>query len=490
MNSENSKNTIQAVVLAAGKSSRFKTTTSKLVTPLCGKPLITHQLAAIASHNIPVTLVLGYQADEVLAAAKSVPHIDVSAIMQLEQKGTGHAVAISKPAWKAETLLVTYGDCPLITPGAIGELIQNHQASGAAITIVTTDVFNPTGFGRIISENGQIRVVEEKDATPDQRSITLVNAGLYLFERAFLEEALENITPSPVTGEYYLPEVLPYAYKKGLKVHSMLLPFDSVRGANTLEELWQVEQIMRARIISHHMKNGVRFVLAQTNHIDAEVEIGPDSVIHAGAVIRGKTHIGTGCTISPHVVIDDSRLGNKVTVHAHSVLSDTTVAANAQVGPFARLCNNAIIGESSVVGNFVEVKNSSLGSNTKAKHHSYLGDASIGNSVNIGAGTITCNYDGFEKHTTVIDDNAFIGSNNSLVAPVHIGAGAFTAAGSTITKDVESNDLAIGRARQVNKAGYAHCLRTAAEQVNEKTIALVGDEALLTTDKEKVPQIA
>lgn len=344
MSSESSKPSIQAIVLAAGKSSRFKTTTSKLLTSLCGKPLIVHQLEALATHSIPITMVLGYQAEGVLAAAKSVSHAEVSGILQHEQKGTGHAVAISKPTWKANTLLVTYGDCPLTTAETFEKLIAAHKKSGAAVTLVTTDVFNPTGFGRVITENNQVRIVEEKDATPEQRNITLVNAGMYLFDRALLEEALDNIAPSPVTGEYYLPEVLPYAYKKGLKVETLLLPFDLVRGANTLEELWQVEQIMRARIISAHMKNGVRFVMAQTNHIDSDVTIEANSVIHPGVVVKGKTHIGSGCILNPHAVIESSTLGNNVTVHPHSVINVSIIGNNVQVGPFAAFYKKQVVG--------------------------------------------------------------------------------------------------------------------------------------------------
>lgn len=461
---------VQALVLAAGKATRFKTTKNKLLAPVCGRPMVLYPLQALNSLGIATTVIVGHQAEALKETIAATKLNGISYVTQTEQLGTGHAVASSQALWNQDHILVLNGDLPLITPELIENLILNHLTKDASVSLYATHVIDPHGYGRVITADNLVTIVEEKDCTPEQREVTRINAGVYLFKKDFLTSFITKLGNSNAHQEYYLPDLINFASQDGLTVEILNAPFDNLRGTNTLEELWAVEQIKRSELISYWMSQGVRFSLAQNVHIDVDCEIGADSFIGAGVILLRGTKIGNNCNIGAYAVIENSTINDNSTIHSHSVIEDSTVGSNVSVGPFARLRNNAVLGDNVGIGNFVEIKNSTLGESTKAKHLAYLGDATIGQQVNIGAGSIICNWDGVQKHRTVIKDKAYIGANNTLVAPLEVGTGAYTAAGSTITQTVPANDLAIARSRQVNKTGYAEKIRAkAAQRADNKT---------------------
>lgn len=449
----------RAIVLAAGKSTRFKTKKSKLLFNICGQAMILYPLRALEALDIPITLVLGNQADTIKEEVERSGLKNTGYVIQEQQLGTGHAVACTTETWDHDEILILYGDMPLLTKELIGQLLLEHKTRNATITFFTSYVMDPTGYGRVLEHEGSFNIIEEKDCTDEQRSINRINAGIYVMKKSFLDAYMPKLGKSAVTGEIYLPELIRMACENSLTVHAISVPYDNVRGVNTLQELWGVEQIKRSEFIKYWMARGVRFELAQSIHIDMNVEIGAGSFIGTGVHLLGKTTIGEECFVGAFTIIEDTTIADSTTIHSHSVIQHSVIGSNVHVGPFARLRNNVSLGNNVEVGNFVEIKNATIGDNSKTKHLSYVGDAEVGSHVNIGAGTITCNYDGQQKHTTTIADNAFIGSNNTLIAPVTIGSGAYTAAGSTITKDVPSDALAIARSQQINKLGYAKKLR-------------------------------
>lgn len=449
----------RAVVLAAGKATRFKTKKSKLLFNICGQAMILYPLRALEALDIPVSLVLGYQAAAVQNEIEQAHVKDVTCVVQEQQLGTAHAVACTQSTWDKEDILILYGDMPLITKELIKQLLADHKVHNSTITFFTAYVIDPTGYGRVIEHEGKIKIIEENDCNDEQRNINRINAGVYVMKRAFLDEYLASIKKSAVTGELYLPDLILLACDAGLPVHAISVPYDNVRGVNTLQELWGVEQIKRSESIKYWMARGVRFELAQSIHIDMNVEIGAGSFIGTGVHLLGNTKIGEECFVGAFTIIEETVIGDSTTIHSHSIIQDSTIGDAVHVGPFARLRDNVTIEDKAEIGNFVEVKNSQIGQESKAKHLSYIGDARVGSNANIGAGTITCNYNGVTKGTTIIEDGAFIGSNNTLVAPVQIGKGAYTAAGSAITQDVPADALAIGRTRQINKNGYAKKMR-------------------------------
>lgn len=455
------KPSCRAVVLAAGKSTRFKTPKSKLLFDICGQAMLLYPLNVLEALNMPISLVLGYQADEIIDILKKEKINNVTPVIQKEQLGTGHAVAITKDTWDSEEILILYGDMPLLTQELVGELLAEHQEKQATISFMTAMVHDPRAYGRVIEKNGTYEVVEAKDCTEEQRHINCINAGVYVMKRSFLENYIPNIEKSAVTGEIYLPGLIKTACDLGMVVHAMPVPFDNVRGVNTLEELWGVEQIKRGQFIKHLMSNGVRFELAQGIHIDKDVTVDAGSFIGTGVHLQGKTKIGKNCTIEAFCVIKDTVIGDNTTILSHTVIHSSKIGNKVNVGPFANLRSNTILDDNVVVGNFIEIKNSHLGSNTIAKHTAYLSNTTIGSNVRVCAGTITCTYEGFlNKQTqTTIQDDAFVGSNNILIAPITIGKGAITAAGSVLTNDVPPNALAVARSRQTNKEGYAQKIR-------------------------------
>jgi len=445
---------VRAVVLAAGKSSRFKRSESKLLSKICGQSMIVFPLRILQDLKIPTTIVVGFQADKIKKEVCDSFESSHDFVLQEELSGTGSALVAAQPTLDSEDILILNGDVPLLTASLIEELLTAHSNKKADITFVSTHVLDPSGYGRVIEENG-IRIYEERDCPDKYRCEKRINAGIYVIKKKFLEKFLNKIEKSPVSGEFYLTDLIAFASDNDFIVKTISAPFDTVRGVNTLQELWAVEQVSRSNLIKYWMDRGVRFELAQSIHIDIDVEIGPDSFIGTGAHIMGKTKIGENCFVSAFSIIENATIGDRTTIYSHSVIQDGVIGNDVKLGPFARLRNNVVVGNSVSIGNFVEVKNSSIGDKTKTKHLSYIGDATIGKNVNIGAGTIVCNYDGKEKHKTTIGDGAFVGSNDTLVAPVKIGKGSYIAAGSTVTSDVPAGDLAIARARQENKKDYA-----------------------------------
>lgn len=446
---------VRAIVLAAGKSARFKTKKSKLLHNICGRSMVLYPLKALEALRIPMTVVLGHQAEDVqrdIVAAR-VPH--VSFVMQHGQEGTGHAVACSRETWDHDTILILYGDTPLVTADLLEELLAKHFREQAAITFCSTMVHEPEGYGRVIVADDKISIVEDRDCSSDQREICLINAGLYVMQRSVLEQHFDALCGNGgAKRELYLVDLIELASKDGLRVVEHRVPFDLVRGVNTLQDLWGVEQIKRSELIKKWMAEGVRFELAQSIHIDLDVTIGAGSFIGTGTHLLGNTHIGQDCFISAFSIIENTTVGDNTMIHSHSVIQDSVIKDHVHVGPFARLRAGVEIGNHTSIGNFVEMKSTTVGEHVKMKHLSYVGDAVIGDNSNIGAGTITCNYDGKQKHKTIIEDHVFVGSNNTLIAPLTLKKGSYTAGGSTITDDVPQESLAIGRAQQVNKVGY------------------------------------
>lgn len=464
-------NNLQAIVLAAGKSKRFNTGRTKQLAMLCGRPMIVHVVTMLKTLGIDITLVVGNDASLIEEAIHNFCSA-VSFAYQTEQHGTGHAVACSREFWKSDTLLILNGDMPLQSAELISTLYNQHVLKGAALSFMSSHMLDPRGYGRVISCQGDVRIVEEKECTQEEKSVNKINAGVYIVDRALLEEALDHLEPSMRTGEYYITDIVHYAAEKKQIISELVVPYDSVRNVNTLEELWQVEQIKRAELIGHWMLHGVRFAAPNTVHIDCDVTIETGSFIQAGVQLRGKTYIGKESTIDAFSIIENSVIGNYVKVHPHCVLSNVTLEDYVQVGPFAHLRENATLQQHSSIGNFVEVKNSVIGADSRAKHLSYIGDANIGKEVNIGAGTIVCNFNGVEKNKTIIKDNVFVGSNATLIAPLTIGKNSFIAAGSTITKSVEENDLAIARVRQEIKKGYASKLLKKVEAKKDENLKI------------------
>ncbi len=445
------------VILAAGLGTRMRSDLAKALHALAGRPLIQHVLNAAAGvEPEKIILVLGHQADKVRSAVGEYrPEI----VLQTEQLGTGHAVQQAAEAISsgAGPVLVLCADTPLITSKTLQDVVDLHQKSRAAVTLITAIMDNPMGYGRVVrGKSGVMRVVEEKDATAAQKKIQEVNAGIYCFERKFLLLSLTVIGKNNAQGEYYLPDAIELAKKKKLRVSAFLCrdPHE-VMGVNSRYDLSQAEAILRRRINRQWMLEGVTLFEPDTVFVGNEVRLGRDVVIYPNVRIEGSTRIGNGCVIYPGTRIVDSVIADNVIVKDCSVIEESEIASLAIVGPFAHLRPGSVIGSRAKIGNFVEVKKSTIGEGSKAGHLAYIGDATVGRDVNIGAGVIICNYDGYGKYPTVIEDNVFVGSDSQLVAPVKIGRGALIAAGSTITRDVPADALAISRVPQESREGFA-----------------------------------
>lgn len=460
------KNTnIRAVVLAAGSSSRFKTNKSKLLYSVCGQAMILYPIKLLQKMGISITVVVGYQADEVKKIINDAG-IKVDYILQENQLGTGNAISLTQKTWDKDNILIMNGDGPLLTEDVLQDLISNFHDTESTFSFLSAHALNPNGYGRVIRDSRSVSIIEDKNLTEDQKFITLVNAGIYLASKSFLERNIDKIQRDSKKGEYYFTDLAKIASDQDERVTTIPVAYDDIRGVNTLEELWAVEQIKRSQIIKYWMNQGVRFQLAQNIHLDWNVKIGAGSFIGTGAHLIGDTVVGKNSNINAFSIVESSEVGDNSYIHSHTVVQHSKIGDNSHVGPFARLRNNVLLGNNVNIGNFVELKNSQISDNTTAKHLTYLGDSIVGQNVNVGAGTITCNYDGTKKHTTTIENNVFIGSNNTLVAPVKIEESAYTAAGSTITKDVPKDSLGIGRARQENKINYATKLRSPKKKTN------------------------
>ncbi|MER2192492.1 MAG: bifunctional UDP-N-acetylglucosamine diphosphorylase/glucosamine-1-phosphate N-acetyltransferase GlmU [Solibacillus sp.] len=444
-----------AVILAAGQGTRMKSKLYKVLHPVCGKPMVEHVIDHIETVNVDrIVTVVGHGADLV----KETLGEKSEYVLQAEQLGTAHAVQQAEPILGdlEGTTLVVCGDTPLIRPETMQALFAHHAEQGAKATILTAVAENPTGYGRILRDaNGQVaQIVEQKDATAEQQMVTEINTGTYCFDNKALFAALKEVKNENAQGEYYLPDVIEIMQKQGEIVSAFVTDnFDETLGVNDRFALSQAEELMRARINERHMRNGVTIINPNSTHISADAVIGSDTVLLPGTIIEGKTVIGEDCKIGPNSHIVNSQIGNGTTIHS-SVVLNSTVGDETAVGPFAHLRPDTSLGNHVKIGNFVEVKKSVLGDDTKVSHLSYIGDAEVGSNVNIGCGSITVNYDGKNKFKTVIEDDVFVGCNSNLVAPVTLEQGSFVAAGSTITKDVPSEALALARARQENKLGY------------------------------------
>ena len=455
------------VILAAGQGTRMKSSLPKVLHPVAGRPMVEH-VAETARSLSPasVTIIVGHQAEAIqrfLAGRQGVQFA-----RQDPQLGTAHALQQAEPllAGKAGTLVLLSGDVPLLKATTLGRLLDTHRGAKAAATVVTATVERPYGYGRIIRVGGRIaRIVEERDASPAQRRVREINSGIYAFDLGPLFEALRTIAAKNAQGEYYLTDLIGVYRRRKLPVETVSVDdAGEVRGINTRSELAEVSTIMRQNKNEELMAAGVTIVDPSTTYIDPTVEVGPDTVIHPGVVIQGHSKIGSACEIHAYVRIADSELANKVTVNNFCLIVGARVADGAAIGPFAHLRPATEVGREAKVGNFVELKKTTMGAGSKANHLSYLGDATIGANVNVGAGTITCNYDGQRKHETVIEDGAFIGSDTQLIAPVRVGKGAYVGAGSSITEDVPAGALGIGRGRQSNVEGWVERKKGAASK--------------------------
>ncbi|WP_153733444.1 bifunctional UDP-N-acetylglucosamine diphosphorylase/glucosamine-1-phosphate N-acetyltransferase GlmU [Sporosarcina obsidiansis] len=444
-----------AIVLAAGQGTRMKSDLYKVLHPVCGKPMVEHVIDHIRDVGTDrIVTIVGHGAEMVEQTLGSKSEY----ALQAEQLGTAHAVqqATSVLGDLDGTTLVVCGDTPLISTETMKALLAHHHQTEAKATILTAIADDPTGYGRIIrAENGDVlRNVEHKDTTDEERSVTEINTGTYCFDNRALFETLKKVNNENAQGEYYLPDVLGILKSEGQRISAYTtINFHETLGVNDRVALAQAEKEMRRLIADKHMRNGVTIINPEQTVISAEAEIGRDTVIQPGVMIEGTTKIGAHCLIGPNSHLVNSTVGDHSTIHS-SVVRDSQVGSETSVGPFAHLRPETQLGNHVKVGNFVEVKKSQLGDDSKVSHLSYIGDAEIGKNVNVGCGTITVNYDGKNKHKTEIQDDAFIGCNANLVAPVTVGKGALVAAGSTITKNVPENSLAIARVRQENKEGY------------------------------------
>ncbi len=450
---------LDILILAAGLGTRMKSRVAKVLHKLQGRPIIAH-VCRTASQLDPHSthVIVGHEADEVRAAVeRELGKDQVSFVNQTEQRGTGDAVMAARTALAEanSTVLILSGDVPMVRPETLRTLIEQHRADKASCTMLTVRLENPTGYGRIVRDDDGnfLKIVEQKDASEDERQIREINAGIYCFDTGKLFRALERVRPTNSQGEYYLTDVPGILRDDGEQV-AIYQHADGreVSGVNTRAELAEFENLLRRNAVRRLMLDGgVTFIDPSHSYISSEAEVGRDSIIHPGVHIEGASVIGEGCEIQQGSRITRSHLGNRVTIKDHSVIVDSEIGDDCAVGPFAHLRMNARMEERAVVGNFVEVKKSQIGRGTKSMHLTYLGDATIGEDTNIGAGTVTCNYDGKDKHPTVIGSHVRIGSDTMLVAPVHVGDGSVTAAGSVVTEDVPPNTLVAGVPAKVKK---------------------------------------
>jgi bifunctional UDP-N-acetylglucosamine pyrophosphorylase/glucosamine-1-phosphate N-acetyltransferase len=445
------------VILAAGKGTRMKSQEPKVLHKAAGLPLIDHVLrTADAVEPLTRVVVVGHLAERVRNALGKRRGLRFA--LQDPQLGTGHALLQAEPhlAGQSGTVVLLSGDVPLLRPATLRALLDAHVSRGAAATVLTARLDRPEGYGRIVRQEGRIAaIVEEKDATPAEREIDEINSGIYAFALEPLFAALKSIGAANAQGEYYLPDLVRIYRQRGLVVETVSLADPrEILGVNSRKELADVTAILKTTRNDELMAAGVTFVDPGSAWIGPDVTVGADTVIHPNVYLEGRTRIGSGCEINAGVRIIDSTIEDGVVVNNYCVISESHVRAGARIGPFAHLRPQSDVGEGAHVGNFTELKKTTLGKGSKANHLSYLGDATIGAGVNIGAGTITCNYDGVRKHPTVIEDGAFIGSDSQLVAPVRVGQGAYVAAGSSIVEDVPAGALGIARGKQVNKAGW------------------------------------
>jgi len=472
------------VILAAGKATRFKSERSKLLHPLAGRPLGEYVVrTALAAGPQNVLMVVGHDA---AAVRQALARPGVEFVEQKQQLGTGHALIVARPqleSWTSPTIAVVVGDAPLLGAETLQAFVDAHQKARAALSVLTMRLEQPHGYGRILRSKGvRVRaIVEERLCTPAQQKVREVSSGILCFSRPDLLKHLDQLSNKNAQKEYLLTDLVTIFNRQRKKVAGF--PVEDpreVQGVNDRVQLARVERTLRARKAEALMREGVTIVNPDATYIDAEVEVGRDSVLEPGVSLLGRSRVGCDCTIRAYSTISDTTLGDGVLVRPCSVIADCEIASRVIIGPFAHLRDGAVIEQDARVGNFVEVKKSRVGRGTKAWHLTYLGDAQLGRQVNVGAGTVTCNYDGEKKNPTIVEDGVFIGSGSMLVAPVRIGKGSYVAAGSTITEDVQAESLAIGRAHQVNKVGWVR--KRKEEELQTKAGAGPGEPGSSSSD--------
>lgn len=443
-----------AIILAAGQGKRIKSNLPKVLHKACGKEMVNHVVDTMRASEIEdVNVIIGKGAELVKERTES---RNVTYSLQAEQLGTGHAVKCAKDFLVGKTGVVAIftGDAPLIKAETVTNLIDTHISENNYATLLTSVIENPTGYGRIVrSENGVERIVEHKDCNEEQLAINEVNAGMYCFDIENLLSALDKLSNNNAQGEYYLTDVIEILKSEDKKIGAMITDFEETLGVNSRAELAVVENILRARINRTHLDNGVTIIDPNSTYIGVDVKIGQDTIIYPNNVIEGNTVIGEDCVLYPNSRISDSTIASGVEIQS-SVILESTIGEGTTVGPFAYIRPESNIGNHVRVGDFVEIKKSNIGDNTKVSHLTYIGDAEVGTNCNFGCGTVVVNYDGKKKHKTIIGNNAFIGCNTNLVSPVEVKDNAYTAAGSTITKEVPEGALAVARAKQTNIEGW------------------------------------
>jgi bifunctional UDP-N-acetylglucosamine pyrophosphorylase / glucosamine-1-phosphate N-acetyltransferase len=457
---------IAIAIMAAGKGTRLKSKYPKVLHEVGGKPLLAHVVAA-ATAVVPakdVYAIIGHEAELV---RKAVEHTGINFVVQSEQRGTGHALMVARDALaRYEQVLVLSGDAPLITHETIGRLSDFHVGKKAAMTLLSAELSDPTGYGRVIRKSAKSdevkAIIEEKSANASQKKIREINSGFYAFAVKALYDRIGELKTDNAHREYYLTDMAGVFTKAKFRVIALKTANAAeILGSNTRAEMMEIDALVRMAKCRQIMAAGASIFFPQTCVIDADVEVGTDTIIEPFVQLLGRTRIGSECLIRSYSVIQNSEIGDGVTVKPGSILDDARVGPGAIIGPYSHLRPGSEIGEGAHVGNFVETKKVKLGRGSKANHLTYLGDAEIGAGVNVGAGTITCNYDGVHKHKTEIGDNVFVGSDSTLVAPVKIGRGAYIGAASCVTEDVPEDALALGRARQTTKEGWAKAKRAA-----------------------------
>ncbi|PYN99301.1 MAG: bifunctional UDP-N-acetylglucosamine diphosphorylase/glucosamine-1-phosphate N-acetyltransferase GlmU [Candidatus Rokuibacteriota bacterium] len=444
---------VTAIILAAGEGKRMRSRQPKILHRLCGRPLVGYPLRLARTFADRVVMVVPPSADDVAQVAGE----GVLTVVQRERLGTGHAVVQAKDACGEGTILVLPGDMPLLTVETIERLLNHHKAASAAATLLTAIVDNPAGYGRVLRQRGRVaRIVEDRDATDDQKKINEIGTSVYCFDARRLWSALAEVRPDNDQGEYYLTDVVAILSRAGATVEAVTVADPSeAQGVNDRKQLAAVAVVQRRRILDRLMESGVTIVDPASTYVEDTVTIGPDTVVQPQTVIEGATVIGSECVIGAGSHVSGSRLADRVVLKPYSIIEEAAIDEDATLGPFCHLRPGCHIGAGAEIGNFAELKKSRVGKKTKIHHVSYMGDATLGERVNVGAGTITCNYDGQRKHPTVIGDGVFVGTNSSLVAPLTIGEGAYVAAGSVITRDVPPGALALERSPQVVKDGWA-----------------------------------
>ncbi len=444
-----------AIILAAGEGKRMKSELSKVVHKVSGKEMVNHVIDIMRSADIPdVNLIIGKSA-ELVKEATSLKNVTYS--FQEKQLGTGHAVLCAKDFLKDKkgTVAIFTGDAPLITKETVEKFVQFKESEDYKACILTSIVDNPTGYGRIIRDSsGEVlKIVEHKDCNEEEIKINEINAGMYCFDIETLIHSLDKISNNNAQGEYYITDVIEIIKQQGLRIGAIAVPFEETLGINSRIELAEAEKIMKIRINKKHMENGVTIIDPENTYISSEAQIGQDTIIYPGNIIEGKTKIQSNCILYPNSRIVDSIIDKNVTIQS-SVILESEIGEGTSIGPFAYVRPASIIGKHARIGDFVEIKKSTIGDNTKVSHLTYIGDAEVGTGCNFGCGTVVVNYDGKKKYKTLIGNNVFIGCNTNLVSPVEVKDNVYIAAGSTITKEIPAGNLAIARSRQTNLAGW------------------------------------